>query len=257
MALAISIYRKEQAKPDDGHRKMGYRKACDAAQKAYFQQHRVTIKLNHNTLRNLTNGLTMPKAEFNMQKRWLSVTEEEEVIGYVVETAAWGFGLDHLRLKEHVDEICRARYGSRFPKEGVGKQWTHRFVERHSNRLHVYIARPLHDVRGKAANPEMNKLWYDIVEENQMRGDDGKPVAPECTWAMDEGGFQANGDEGGTKIIGAKGKKVQYQQQAGSRETTTVLVTIGGHGGALPPAVIFAGKGYLVKWKQDNPANAS
>jgi len=74
---------------------------------------------------------------------------------------------------------------------------------------------------------------------------------------MDESGFQANGNEGGTKIIGAKGKKIQYQQQAGTRENITVLVTIGAHGAALPPAVLYAGKGYMVKWRQDNPANAS
>jgi len=74
---------------------------------------------------------------------------------------------------------------------------------------------------------------------------------------MDEVGFQANGDEGVAKIIGAKGKKVQYQQQSGTRENITVLATVGGDGSALPPAVLYAGKGYMVKWKQENPANAS
>jgi len=34
----------------------------------------------------------------------------------------------------------------------------------------------------------------------------------------------------------------------------TVLVTICTNGTALPPAVIFKGKGYLMKWHQDNPA---
>jgi len=37
----------------------------------------------------------------------------------------------------------------------------------------------------------------------------------------------------------------------------TIILTIGANGTALPPAVIFAGKGYLVKWQQDNPAKAS
>ena len=69
--------------------------------------------------------------------------------------------------------------------------------------------------------------------------------------------MQANGDEGHTKIIGGKGKKVAYKQQAGSRETTTIIITIGADGTALPPAILFAGKGFLVKWKQNNPANAS
>jgi hypothetical protein len=57
-------------------------------------------------------------------------------------------------------------------------------------------------------------------------------------------------------VSGKVGKKIQYQQQGSSQENITVLVTIGGNGSALPPAVIYAGKGYLIKWKQDNSANA-
>jgi hypothetical protein len=76
----------------------------------------------------------------------------------------------------------------------------------------------------------MNEKWFDFVEDIQVRGDDGNPMAPECTFAFDESGLQANGDEGHTKIIGGKGKKVAYKQQAGSRETTTIIITIGADG---------------------------
>ena len=78
----------------------------------------------------------------------------------------------------------------------------------------------------------------------------------ECTFTMDEGGFQANGDEGFEHVIGAKGKKGQYQQQKGTCKKITIIATICANGTALPPAVIFKGKGYLVKWHQDNPAKA-
>ncbi|PPQ75808.1 hypothetical protein CVT26_001458 [Gymnopilus dilepis] len=254
MARAVALYQKEREKA--AHKKRhGLRAVCAMAQKEFWEEHKIWITLNHNTLRNLANG-GRTKAEANAMKSWLSEEEAEEVIKFAVETGNMGFGLDHRRLKEHVDEICQARYGSKFPPSGVGKRWTHRFVEKHSDRLHLYTARPLDSLRGQAANPEMNEQWYDIVEDVQLRGDEGKPMAPECTWAMDEAGFQSNGDEGCTKIIGAAGKKVQYQQQSGSRENITVLVTIGANGDALPPAVLFAGKGYLVKWKQENPAQA-
>lgn len=254
MALAIDMYQKEQAKPA-GSKKLGLRKVCETVSREYFKSHHVKVSLNHNTLRNLVNG-GRTVAEMNAEKSWLTKEEAEEVIKFTIEVAAWGHGLDHRRLKEHVDDICRARYGPEFPKEGVGRRWTSRFVEKHSERLHTYTARPLDNIRGQAVNPETNKRWYNIVEEVQLRGDDGKPIEPECTWAMDESGFQANGGEGWNRIIGAKGKKVQYQQQAGTRENITVLVTIGANGMALNPAIIYAGKGYLVKWKQDNPANA-
>ena len=48
----------------------------------------------------------------------------------------------------------------------------------------------------------------------------------------------------------------QYQQQGGDCENTTVIVTVCTDGTSMPPAVIFKGKGYQVKWKQGNPANA-
>ncbi|KAF8805870.1 hypothetical protein BYT27DRAFT_7212612 [Phlegmacium glaucopus] len=175
------------------------------------------------------------RSEFNAEKSWLLQEEVEEVIVYTIELAA---------------------QGPKFPESGVGKQWTYQFVEKHSDRLHVYTTCPLDTLRGWAVNEATNVHWLDLVEDIQLQGDDGQLIAPECTWAMDEAGFQANGGEGWGKVIGAKGKKIQYQQQAGSRETMMVLLTIGANGTALPPRVIFTGKGYLVKWKQDNPVKA-
>jgi hypothetical protein len=249
MARAVERYQQEQEKTQKSgtEKKLGLRKICAIVEKEFFAETKRVVSLNHNTLRNLANG-GMILSQFNAEKSWLVKEEAEEVINYAIELASVGWGLDHRRLKEHVDEICRARLGSRFPASGVGQRWTHRFVLKHSDRLHVYTARALDTKRGKAVNETTVAKWHDIVEEVQLRGDDGKPVSDECTWAADESGFQANGGEGWGKVIGATGKEVQYQQQAGSRENMTVILTIGANGTALPPAVIFAGKGYLVKW---------
>ena len=160
-------------------------------------------------------------------------------------------------LKEHANKICHARLSTKFPENGVGVQWPHRFIEKHSDKLHMYTAKSLDTARDQAVNEHMNGLWFDMIEEVQLRGDDGEPIAPECTWAMDESGFQANGGEGFEHVIGAKGKKVQYQQQAGTRENITVLLTIGASRVVLPPVVLYSGKGYLVKWQQENPVKAS
>ena len=121
----------------------------------------------------------------------------------------------------------------------------------------MYTAKSLDTAQGQAVNEHTNRLWFDVVEEVQLWGDDGKPIAPECTWAMDENSFQANGGEGFECVIGAKGKKVQYQQQAGTRENITVLLTIGASGVVLPPVALYSGKRYLIKWQQENPVKAS
>ncbi|KAG5649440.1 hypothetical protein H0H81_003870 [Sphagnurus paluster] len=204
----------------------------------------------------MARGRTKAQANFQ-DKSWISAEESDEVVQYTVEIASWGHPLSQRRLKEHVDHILRKRLGSKFPSDSVGVNWTRHFIEKHSKRLHIYTAKPLDTARGQAVNPEANARYFDTVENVQLRGDSGKPIAPECTFAIDEIGFQPNGDEGFEKVIGAPGKKLQYKQQAGTCENTTVLVTVGAGGVALNPAIIFKGLAYLVRWKQDNPANAS
>ncbi|CAA7257504.1 unnamed protein product [Cyclocybe aegerita] len=250
--IAHAIWLDEQQKPKD--KRLSYREVAEEARKQWHAKTGHWLKLNHNTVRNHATGKTRPREETKWDSSHLSAVEEEEVVNYLIETAAQGFGLSHRRLKEHVIELCRAHYGTSFP--GLGKHWSHRFVERHHERLHVYRTRPLHDVRGKAANPENHKAWCDLVENVQLHGDEGNAIAPENTYALDEAGFQANGDEGEERVIGGVGKNVQYQQQAGTRETTTVIVNICVDGTAIPPAVLFSGKGFAVRWKQDNPAEA-
>ncbi|KIK53093.1 hypothetical protein GYMLUDRAFT_179388, partial [Collybiopsis luxurians FD-317 M1] len=65
------------------------------------------------------------------------------VIQYLLEMAAWGFPLTEQRLKAIVDDICWAHLGSQFPAEGVGKNWTRRFLERYNTHLKTFWAAPL------------------------------------------------------------------------------------------------------------------
>ncbi|KAJ7179995.1 hypothetical protein C8R43DRAFT_848834, partial [Mycena crocata] len=65
------------------------------------------------------------------------------VVSFAISLADRGFPLSHCRLKEHVDEIARARWGAKFPVDGVGKQWTKKFVSDHPDRLGTYWSRAL------------------------------------------------------------------------------------------------------------------
>ncbi|EJF56429.1 CENP-B protein, partial [Dichomitus squalens LYAD-421 SS1] len=82
------------------------------------------------------------------------------------------------------------------------------------------------------------------------------PIAPECIYGMDETGLQL-GLGVSERVLGPKGRKVQYQQQSGDRENITVLVTICADGTSLAPAVIYKAEAYHSRWKQDNPLEAS
>ena len=57
--------------------------------------------------------------------------------------------------------------------------------------------------------------------------------------------------------MGSRKPGPQYQQHDGIQENITVIVTVCVDGTATPPAVIFKGQGFQMKWKQDNPPDAS
>ncbi|KAL1685925.1 hypothetical protein GGG16DRAFT_35675, partial [Schizophyllum commune] len=90
------------------------------------------IKLNFQTIINHAKGKTT-RGEANVSKSWVTPEEAHIIIAYAAEVAARGWPLSHRRLKEHVDLLLHARLGADFP--GVGKQWTHCFVDRYSEHL--------------------------------------------------------------------------------------------------------------------------
>ena len=129
-----------------------------------------------------------------------------------------------------MNSICRARLGAAFPDEGVGKRWTDHFVEKFSDWLGTYWARPLDNARGRAVNPITNAAWFDLLGKTLagmlgVREEGGpeiegledwekEPIKQECTHGVDESGFWP---AGGTqeRVIGAQGKKCQHKQGDG------------------------------------------
>jgi hypothetical protein len=186
----------------------------------------------------------------------LSKEKANTVVKYAIECANCNFPLSHERIKEHVNEIARACWGDAFPEEGVGKQWTHRFVSDYHGELGAYWSHPMDSARARAVNPITKEGYFDILEEVIGGEDNDDHIDPECMYAADESGFQS-GIGQKERVFGAAGKKTQHQQRSGDRENITAIVTICGDGTAPPPTVIFKGEGFQVRWKQDNPLNAS
>lgn len=248
MSKAVSAYRAELAKkPGIKHR--GLRTIAKDFEQMNFEATGNYIKLSHATLARLTAG-KRSLAEMNAAKSWLSEEETKQVRAYIEEIGNRGFPLSHRRLQEHVDEICRARLGNDFP--GVGKCWTHRFVEKHSKHLKTSWSASLDSKRGRAVNENTNKAWFDLLEGVLDQYD----IAEDCIHAVDEIGISPQSGEG-ERVIGSRKPGPQYQQRTGSKENVTIIVTICADGTTSSPAVIFKGNAYQVKWKQDNPAHAS
>ena len=96
------------------------------------------------------------------------------------------------------------------------------------------------------------KMWFDLVEEVTVK----YGIVPETTYRVDEVGTNPFSGEK-EWVIGARQAALQHQKQDGNRENITVLMTICVDGTTLPPAAIFKGRAFQMKWKQDNPADAA
>ena len=247
MSQAVSAYRTELQKLAGVPRRSS-RTICKDFEQTYLQATGKSIKLSHATLSRLTAG-GRSLAEMNEAKSWLTPEETECVLAYAKETADRGFPFSHRRLREHVNEILTARLGPNFP--GVGKCWSDCFVAKHADHLKTSWASPLDSKRGRAVNPNTNKAWFDLLEAVS----DKLSISEDCIYAVDEIGISPQSGER-ERVIGSQKRGPQYQQRTGSKENTTVIVTICADGTTTPPAVIFKGNAYQVKWKQDNPANA-
>lgn len=248
MSRAVEAYRAELTKAP-GIRRRGARTICHDFEKMNFEATGKLIKLSYSTLIRLAaGGKTL--SETNAAKAWITEEETKQVIAYVQEVGDRGFPLSHKRLREHVNEICHARLGDGFP--GVGVKWTNRFVEKHADSLKTSWSRSLDSKRGRAVNPHTNKAWFDLLEDVFEKYD----INEDCIYAADEIGISPDSGEH-ERVIGGRRPGPQYQQRTGNRENITIIVTICADGTAQPPAVILKGNAYQVKWKQENPANAS
>jgi hypothetical protein len=130
----------------------------------------------------------------------------------------------------------------------------HRFVVKHSDCIMTSWSTQLEEKRGRAVNPYTKEAWNKLLAETVLKYEITRAVQ---VLATDETGV--TGQTGRKeRVIGARKKGLHYQQAGGSRENTTVLVTIRANGTSIVPCVVFKGKAHNPAWAQfPNPAHAS
>ena len=162
----------------------------------------------------------------------------------------------YCQIKKHVNIIAHAHYSNTFPKTGVGKEWTYRFIFNNNNRIGAYWSKPLDQSRARAVNPVIKEHYFKMLEEIiEENGKDGT-IPLELQYGIDKSEFQ-KGVGQKERVFRASSQKVQHQQRSRDRENITIIVTIYGDGTSTAPAVIFKGEGFQAGWKQNNLLNAS
>ena len=97
-----------------------------------------------------------------------------------------------------------------------------------------------------------NEAWWKLLGETVTK----YKIKEENTDTTDEVGIQAQGGGECEYVFGSHKKAAPYQQCSGTCENITTIVTVCVDGTSMPPAVIFKGSTYQVKWGKDNPLNA-
>ena len=101
-------------------------------------------------------------------------------------------------------------------------------------------------------NPNNVKLWFDLLKKVC----DTYLFHPHNIYNFDESGFPI-GRGSKQHVLTWPGTKTQHMVEDGHCENVTVMCTVCADGTALPPVVIFKGKYFLEKWRQNNPINAA
>jgi hypothetical protein len=161
MACAVQAYLNKLKKPYRGRR--GLCMICKDFEQLYFEEKGVHIHLSFATLGQLASG-HQTRSEANEHCRWLTPIEDDIIVAFSIEIGARGFPLSHHHLKDHVDPIARANLGDKFHAEGVGKNWTSRFMLRVSDRLKTADSRSLEEKCGRAVNSHANTHYWEVLK---------------------------------------------------------------------------------------------
>ena len=182
---------------------------------------------------------------------WLTDSEVDIIIDFINEMVHCGFPLSHAQLEEHVNDVCSVCLGASFPTKGVGENWTYCFSKKYSEWIKIACSWPLEDKWGHA-NSHNNEAWWKLLGETITK----YKIKEENTYATDEVGIQAQGGGECEYVFGPYTKAAPYQQCSGMHEIIITIVAICVDGTSMPPAVIFKGSTYHIKWGENNPLNA-
>jgi len=179
-------------------RRWGYARSAVTSKSVLLEKGK-RISLNYTTLRNLSkwwkgisNLSTTRRAGYSLRRlRRLSHTLLRLPAGVWLESSPF---------KGTRDQICRARLGKQIQLQGLASNGLSASSSVHSDRLHVYTpAQSIPHVAKLLTSIQLPMVMINRLRKTQLHGDNGKPIPPECTWAMDKSGFQQMEVKGGSE----------------------------------------------------------
>lgn len=163
----------------------------------------------------------------------------------------WGFPPRMDMLREMANILVRQRAEQEGdPRLAVlGKNWITRFLDRYPD-LAGKFSTQIDRQRVFANNPIILHDYFNKLQKLLRK----HRFLPENIWNMDEKGFSL-GFSSRAKVICRAARRNPHVAQDGSREMLMVLELVSVLGMALPPFVVYKGKGHYMGWhlETDDP----
>lgn len=226
-----------------------YRDAKAKGNSVSYRKLASKFRVKKSNLQRCVEKTSMTMAQFNATKQRLTISEEEVLKEFIIESASRGFPQGCRNIQQFANCLCQARLGT--DCERVSDVWVERYLDRHRDSLQTHWTKPLNTQRARSLNPAAVNSWFDIVEEFIVKAG----ILPENLYGMDESGFPM-AYAGKERVVGARGTKTQHKQGGADRENVTGVVTICADGTTIKPLLIFKGKNMKEAWAGGNSIGA-
>ena len=138
--------------------------------------------------------------EFAKEQQKVTVAEEVILVNFILESAGQGFPMTHKQIEEYANLILWNHIGLEY--KPVGKNWVHRFIDRHHEQLQTHWTKPLDTQRAQSMTPKAKKQWFELVENFVVK----VGIHKEDTYGIDETGCPPR-DLAKEKVLGLEALK--------------------------------------------------
>ncbi|KAE8220214.1 hypothetical protein CF326_g8796, partial [Tilletia indica] len=192
------------------------------------------------TIRRRANGQLAQSERTGYGPQRLNVSEEEALVGYILQMEASGFPMRQLDVEASAQALVRAKQKDDTAPEPLGPHWFSRFIERHESRLAFRTKASLSRERARGLTRSNATHFYNLLYSLQEQ----YKFDAQAILSMDETGVQHGVASRSFKYAVSSQRRDQTAaaRKDGSQELTTVIETIAADGTALPPVYIFKGK---------------
>ena len=171
-------------------------------------------------------------------KSFLTKSEEEEIVRWLIDLAKCGFPRKKEELLDSVQKIVSdSKRRSSFKNGRPGEKWYKVFLNRHPA---IALREPEGVTKGRSCiTEEYIRKWFSNLHD-YLQEIDAEDVMTDPTRILngDETGFALCRKSG--KILAPKGWKNIYEvKKSGEKETLTVLMVFSANGGIIPPMVVY------------------